>query len=246
MPQQAVYSHRTAAWLHGLDQPACDPIQVTLPQSSVISHLAGVRLMRSDFTESEVCEVRGLPATSRVRTVADLARGSQLVAAVVVLDMALRAHVVTLEELRGWITMHPRHRGSGRLTRALDLADGRSESPMETRLRMLLVLSGLPKPEVQVSLPGAFARPDLYYPEHRLVIEYDGVTHRTSLAADNRRQNRLVDAGYRVLRFTAADVLNTPASVASVVGRALSYSIGSPNWRLRGSGSCTTSAGTAT
>ena len=204
LPLEAVYSHRTAAWLHGLDQPACDPIQVTLPQLSVISHLSGVCLMRSDLTEGDVCDVRGLPATSRIRTVADLVRGSQLVDGVIVLDMALRQQIVTLEDLRSWIRIHPRHRGVGRLTRAMNLADARSESPMETRLRMLLVLSGLPRPEVQASLRGAGARPDLYYPEHRLVIEYDGATHRSSLAADNRRQNRLVDAGYRVLRFTAA------------------------------------------
>lgn len=92
---------------------------------------------------------------------------------------------------------------------------------METRLRLLLVLSGLPRPQVQVSLPGVFARADLYYPDARLVIEYDGATHRTSLAADNRRQNRLIEAGYRVLRFTASDVLGNPAAVVELVRRAL-------------------------
>ena len=85
---------------------------------------------------------------------------------------------------------------------------------METRLRLALVLAGLPKPEVQVSLPGVHARADLYYPAAGLVIEYDGATHRESLGADNRRQNRLVNAGYRVLRFTATDV--GPLAVASV------------------------------
>jgi hypothetical protein len=33
----------------------------------------------------------------------------------------------------------------------------------------------------------------------RLCIEYDGGTHRESLAADNQRQNRLVGAGYELL-----------------------------------------------
>jgi very-short-patch-repair endonuclease len=42
-----------------------------------------------------------------------------------------------------------------------------------------------------------------------------------SLAADNRRQNRLIDAGYRLLRFTAGDVLDAPAAVVLMVGRAL-------------------------
>jgi very-short-patch-repair endonuclease len=97
---------------------------------------------------------------------------------------------------------------------------------METRLRLLLVLAGLPHPRSQVSLRDDFglflARPDLYYPDARLAIEYDGATHRDCLAADNRRQNRLVDAGYRLLRFTAADVLSAPDSTVALVRRALS------------------------
>jgi len=93
---------------------------------------------------------------------------------------------------------------------------------MESRLRMILVLAGLPRPRVQVSLGDPFiARADLFYPDQKLVIEYDGATHRDSLVADNRRQNRLVDAGYRVLRFSAADVLASPASVVDLVRRSL-------------------------
>ena len=64
-------------------------------------------------------------------------------------------------------------------------------------------------------------RPDLYYQRQRLAIEYDGATHRDSLADDNRRQNRLVNAGYRLLRFTAADVLSAPDSVVGLVREAL-------------------------
>jgi very-short-patch-repair endonuclease len=79
---------------------------------------------------------------------------------------------------------------------------------------MLLVLAGLPRPRAQVAIhdaSGRFAgRPDLYYESHRLGIEYDGAIHRTALVQDNRRQNRLLGAGVRLLRFTAADVLDNP------------------------------------
>src|SRR5882672_11653190 len=92
---------------------------------------------------------------------------------------------------------------------------------METRLRMVMVLGGLPRPEAQVSVHDGRGRflgqPDLYYPEHRLGLEYDGGSHRTSLAEDNRRQNRLLAAGIRLLRFTAGDVLNNPDSVTRQV-----------------------------
>src|SRR5262245_29798090 len=97
---------------------------------------------------------------------------------------------------------------------------------METRLRLLLVLGGLPRPLAQVPL--SFGRADLYYPEHRLVVEYDGATHRHTLAADNRRQNRLINAGYRVLRFTAADVLGAPWSVETAIRAAFAEPIPAP------------------
>jgi very-short-patch-repair endonuclease len=100
-----------------------------------------------------------------------------------------------------------------------------SESPMESRERMLLVLAGLPRPQAQVPVHdtlGRFVgRPDLYYPERRLGLEYDGGTHRETLAEDNRRQNLLLDAGVKLLRFTARDVLGTPDMVVRLVGRAL-------------------------
>jgi very-short-patch-repair endonuclease len=64
-------------------------------------------------------------------------------------------------------------------------------------------------------------RPDLYYPDRRLGLEYDGGTHRESLADDNHRQNRLLDAGVTLLRFTARDVLGAPDSIVNLVRRAL-------------------------
>jgi hypothetical protein len=107
----------------------------------------------------------------------------------------------------------------------MDLAEPATESVMETRLRLLLVLAGLPRPWAQTVLTnsnGLFVgRVDLYYPEHQLAIEYDGAAHRERLASDNQRQNSLVDAGYHLLRFTATDVLSNPASVVTLVARQL-------------------------
>jgi hypothetical protein len=119
------------------------------------------------------------------------------------------------------LALHAGRKGVQQARRVLELAEAGSESPMESRLRMLLVLNGLPRPEVQVSLHdkgGSFlGRPDLYYREQRLGLEYDGETQRASLGEDNRRQNRLLMAGIRLLRFTAADVLRRPDSVLAQV-----------------------------
>ena len=93
---------------------------------------------------------------------------------------------------------------------------------METRLRWTLLQSGLPKPEVQTRLHDAsgrfVGRADLYYPKSRLVIEYDGQNHRDRLPKDNRRQNAIINAGFRVLRFTSAD---KPDAITALVRAAL-------------------------
>jgi very-short-patch-repair endonuclease len=96
---------------------------------------------------------------------------------------------------------------------------------METRLRWLLVTQGLPSPSAQVDLfDGAHqfvGRADLYYPSARLVIEFDGGNHRDRLVSDDRRQNALITAGYRVLRYTSADVYGRPDGIVGEVRTAL-------------------------
>jgi hypothetical protein len=99
---------------------------------------------------------------------------------------------------------------------------------METRLRWLLIKRGLPRPEVQANLDDEkkqfLGRADLYYPAARLILEYDGTNHRDRLVEDNRRQNRLLNAGFGLLRFTAGDIHNQPDLVEALVRAALAGS----------------------
>ena len=55
--------------------------------------------------------------------------------------------MVSIAELRTYVAKHPKVKGIGRLWRVVDLAEPKTESAMETRLRMLIVLAGLPRPE---------------------------------------------------------------------------------------------------
>jgi very-short-patch-repair endonuclease len=221
----AVFSGATAGWLHGLDVPPLDPIEVTLPNAHS-SNRAGVRLHRAPLLPVDVVRLRGLPVTSALRTSIDL--GSQVVLedAVIALDMALHKRIVKLTELRSFCVVNRGAKRIANLRRAVELAEPATESPMETRLRMLLVKARLPRPQAQVLLKDQhgriLGRPDFYYPEHSLGLEYDGATHRESLVADNRRQNQLLNAGYRLLRFTAADIFQEPESVIAQVRLALS------------------------
>ena len=54
-----------------------------------------------------------------------------------------------MSDLVGWLETHKRFPGNVRLQRAIELAEPATESPMETRLRLLLVLAGLPRPQGQ-------------------------------------------------------------------------------------------------
>jgi len=100
-----------------------------------------------------------------------------------------------------------------------------ADSPMETRLRFLLLKAGLPRPEVQAKLHNAAGRllglADIYYPQARLVIEYDGAGHRDRMTEDLRRQNAIISAGYQLLRFTGPDLNHRPESVVAQVFRLL-------------------------
>jgi hypothetical protein len=44
------------------------------------------------------------------------------------------------------------------LRRAIELAEPATQSPMETRLRLLLVMAGLPRPQAQVSIHDTYGR----------------------------------------------------------------------------------------
>jgi len=225
LPDTAVFSGHTAAWLHGLDPQPHIAIEATLPPTTRSSRLAGITIRRCQVSADEVSLRNGFRVTSPLRTVIDLVGRLDLVDGVVIVDAALHKRFVGRQQLWAWVESHAGHPGVARIRRAIELAEPATESPMETRLRLLLVLAGLPRPRVQVRLGNDsdfLGRADLYYPECRLVIEYDGATHRSRLESDNRRQNRLVDAGYRVLRFTASDVLAAPASVVDLVRKALS------------------------
>jgi hypothetical protein len=220
LPETAAFSGVTAAWLHGIDVSPY-PIEATVADDAGISARAGLILRRAILPECDVVRARSMRTTAIARTIADISLRLIVSEAVVITDAALHAGLIDIERLDAWARSHARRRGIRRLRRVIELAEPAAESPMETRLRLLLVMAGLPWPLAQVSICdrfGEFAgRPDLYYEPERLGIEYDGDVHRSALAADNRRQNKLQSAGVRLLRFTASDVLGNPASVITQV-----------------------------
>ena len=92
-------------------------------------------------------------------------------------------------------------RGCRQVRRAIELADGLAGSPQETRLRLLLHRSALPRPIAQFVVRdarGFVARVDFAWPEAKVAVEYEGTWRGESaqqVAKDRRRLNRLTAAG---------------------------------------------------
>jgi hypothetical protein len=229
LPPEAVFAGRTAAWLLGLDLHPINPVEAIVPPLSHMRSRHGFTVRRCEIAPRDVVIVRQLRTTNLLWTLADLCARNPAVEALVAIDMALRAHLTSSVALDRYAETVRGRAGAGRL-RVLARLGAPAESPMETRLRWLLIQAGLPRPEVQTKLhdtDGRFVgRADLYYPAARLVLEYDGGHHRDRLAEDDRRQNLLVSAGFRLLRFTAGDIHNRPEVVESQVRGALMRTVG--------------------
>lgn len=220
LPPCALFSGVTAAWLHGLDIGPGRPIEVTIPFDIGISGRAALRLRRV-VRPPEAVVIHGFRATTVDRTLVDSARSLPLPRLVALLDEAMHRGLTNLDRLEQAAAENAGRPGVGRFRRSVELSDGEAESPMESELRVLLMQAGLPRPVGQAELRGPtglfLGRVDLYYPDARLAIEYDGDIHRTQLNADNRRQNLILGAGFGLLRFTRSDLREHPSSVITQV-----------------------------
>ena len=128
--------------------------------------------------DDEIEEVDGLPVTSLVRTALDLARSLPHEAAVVALDAALRQGRLHRDVLRERLFDLAGTPGSRAAARAVDFADGRSESVGESRSRVVLHRWGVGPSSLQFEVRGEggllVARTDFAWEEHGLVGEFDG------------------------------------------------------------------------
>src|ERR1700682_631190 len=99
LPAAAVFSGLTAAWLHGLDVEACEPIEVTIPKGIGVWARSGLMVRRASHAPHEVVNIRGMRASSILRTLSDVSIRLSVTEAVVVVDMALHAGLTRLAHL---------------------------------------------------------------------------------------------------------------------------------------------------
>lgn len=168
------------------------------------------------------------PAVPPARAVAQLTMDFGVFDGVVAADAALHRNLFTASELedvarsvKGW----PR---SARLSTAISLMDGRSESVGETRLRIILDLAGItvvPQTLIRDGSGRVIARVDFLVEGTNVVIEFDGLVKYTdggveALVAEKRREDRIRSLGYCVLRVTW-DELSNPAVLLARIRHAM-------------------------
>jgi hypothetical protein len=228
MPENAALGGRSAAaWFGAPFASAIEPVFVVVPSDSPWRGPRGVRVHRTALATEDVLTVDDgeIRLTTPMRTAWDVAALETVPTAVAILDGMVRAGHLDLEACR---RVHAAARGrwrSSRVGKVLPLVDGRSESPPESWVRVACARVGLPAPVPQfvVLAAGEFlGRVDLAWPESRLIVEYEGAHHfdELQIRRDDRRYERLVAAGWRVIRLSAADLRDMDA-VVERIARAL-------------------------
>jgi very-short-patch-repair endonuclease len=108
------------------------------------------------------------------------------------------------------------------------LVDDGAESPQETRLRLLLVDSGLPRPVTQIPVTNDYGRVvrriDMGYPELKVGVEYDGERHFTNpddYAKDIERLEFLAAKGWNIVRVSSIQLRYDRTQIVSRVRGAL-------------------------
>ena len=216
--RRGVIAGRSAAALHGAKW-----MEANLPAELLHQNRRppdGLRTWSDRYLPDEIVVIDGMAVTNPARTMLDLACRHSRLPAVVAMDALARATRVTAAETGLIAARYPGRRNIRPARDLLRLVDGGAESPRETRLRLLILDAGLPRPQTQVRVRDEYgqivARVDLGWPELKIAVEYDGDQHwtdRRQFANDIRRIELLQALGWIVIRVTAQD------SRLSIVGR---------------------------
>ena len=225
LPTDAVLSGLSAAWLLGLDIGRTDDLlEVTVPRGLTVGSRGLLRVRQAELPPEDIVVRAGVPVTRPLRTAFDLARRPDRVEAVVAVDAFWHKGLITSDRLLDYAAAHPGWRGVRRVPAVVALADRWVESPMESRLRMLLTLTaGLPRLETQIRVyrtdGSTAARIDMGWRALRLGVEFDGQIHGEARVRvrDHRRHNELQGLHWHTLRYTGDDYYLRPEVIIDEV-----------------------------
>jgi hypothetical protein len=213
--ESAWVSHISAARVYGVPVPS-------LPGEHISVVREADRLRREGVTShvaagtSRIRKMGGHRVSAPVQMFVELAGQLTLVDLVVVGDWLVRKNLVTVERLREFAAGSALPAAAAART-AASLVRERVDSPMETRVRLLLVFAGFPEPEVNLVIAGVDGQPkrrsDLCWPGVKVIVEYDGRHHverEEQWEADLARREEIDDGEWRLIVLVAKDVYKRP------------------------------------
>lgn len=199
----------SAAALHGARY-----IDAALPANIIHSNrrpARGIVVWADTLDGDEVCAIGEMRLTTPSRTAVDLARRCREDVAVAAIDALARAARLTVADVEAAVERHPGRRGLKRARVTLSLVDPGAESPGETRLRLLLVKAGFPRPVSQHPIYNEYGVVigvvDLAWPELKIAVEYEGRYHMDpdQIRKDIARIEEMIEMGWLVIRVTSRD-----------------------------------------
>jgi hypothetical protein len=217
----AVLSHRSAADHFGLRPCSRSAVDVTAPGRAG-KQRKGIDVHRAtSLDEGDVTTVRGIPTTTVARTLLDLATTIDKPGLERAVEQAEKLRIFDLAAVVDLTKRAGKRRSATALSEAIaaytpEPAFTRSE--LEKRFLALCRAAGVPMPRTNNVTNGDEI--DFTWPDRRLMVEVDSLRHHGTQAAferDRRRDQQLTVAGWRVVRFTWRQVLETPAEVAATL-----------------------------
>ena len=216
LPSDVAFSHLPAARLWGLPLPReledgpIDAMRATSVARVRRRGCVGRRGLESRATARN----HGLLLTSLEDTWCDVGETLELDDLVVVGDAVAR-RLADVTPLRDALLRRVRPRGAVALRAALGLVRVGSDSPMESRCRLVFHRAGLPEPELNavITHPGGgfLCRADFVWREQRVLAEYQGSDHFESFRRgddDISRRLLLEDDGWKYVEMTKRDYYN--------------------------------------
>lgn len=225
-PATAYASHHSAAQFYGLPVPHDPRVHVTVLAAEDRRHHRGIRC-HVTTREPQLIEHDGLRVSHPFQMFIELAGVLDLVNLVVVGDALVKMFELAPERLVEHCRTSERHHAGAALLASSYVRSG-VDSPMETRLRMLIVLAGLPEPTVNHKLYDENGKPrrrlDLSYLAIKLIVEYDGRQHAESIeqwGKDIERREEFDDDEWRILVVRSDGIYQHPERTLERIRRQL-------------------------
>ena len=238
-PEGAVATHFSAARLQSAPVPDHPEVHVTVRDAGDRRRRRGLRCHALAIDEADVRVLEGVRISSPCRMFVELARYLSLVELVVLGDWLVQNRHATVPGLRAY-SRRSMEQYADRAARAASYVRLGAESPRESRLRLLLMMAGLPvvTPNPTIGVGGRRLRLDLAFLAAKVAVEYDGVWHDEDDQPEKDEERRkLLDAhGWIVIVVRKDELYLDPGGllariVATLRARGVAVGLLRDDWR---------------